>query len=355
VRDAVWFSERPVAKRAPVVLDAEGRTVVNLSSEALVKDGPTEQQVMDQLRWSLRLVVAGPVELQIEGQHQDVDGESPGFHNAYPGGLAAYAEMFGVDRESGKVVVDPDSPPGTRPPSVLTAEANEGVFYAAISLDHRHAAFVRRNGRQLVIIHMGDSGPGRPINVTGLPSGIGRPVWIPGSEDRLVVPASGRLYVVDREGGVRRLAADLTGVTSVSVSSDGRRVAYAADGRAYVAALRVGRPDVSLDTTGRRMLVTRLLRVRAVAWDSDTQVLLAGADGDRAALYRSTVDGGILTQEVQEEVVGGLTDIVAFANRPLGGTGGDMVARIDSDAFTVYPYPNTLEPMELATPFYAGP
>jgi hypothetical protein len=360
LRSAVWQYPNPsaVTKKAPVVIGDGGQVVVNLSGGALAKDGPSEGQLMDQLRWSLLAILTGPVELQIEGQRKEVDGASNRFHDAYPAGQPATGKLFGVNRETGKVVLVAGRRPSTAPgPTVLNVDANAGVGYAAISLDHRLAAFVR--GGRLTVVRINDRDPNKPrvANVAGLPRGdVGRPVWIPRSDDLLLVPVAGRLYVVDREDDAHPVrAGGLDGVTSVSVAPDGRRVAFAARGRAYVAALKVDGATVSMEDSGRRQLVPHLLAVAAVAWDSDTRLLLAGAAGDRVALFRTTADGAVAQDVYPEETDGGLTDVVAFADRVLGG-GGDVVARIGNDAFYVYPEKTVdPDPIEVRVPFYAGP
>jgi hypothetical protein len=176
-------------------------------------------------------------------------------------------------------------------------------------------------------------------------------VWIPGDDSQqFLVPAGGRLYVVGPKSKKVDITPGLRTVRSVSVSPDGRRVALAAGGKAYVAGLEVD-SAVRIDGPLREIVPARM-NVAAVAWASENRVLVAGSQGtNQAALFRASPDGAIAVEESPNEA--GLTDIIAFPDRTLGPSGlADTVAQTADAVFRVYG--NRLQSSTLVRPFYAG-
>ena len=348
---AVLFQTGVKLKEA-VVLRSNGPVVVNLSSAA-VSDKPEElRRLADQLRWTVRAHVSGPgVDLQIEGQKL-AESIGDGYLAANPAAETRDAALFDIDAESGKVV----SRSGPKlPPRVLEAKANASVRYAGISADPYNVAAYVNQDDQLTVAKLGAP----DAHVSDLPGPIGRPVWIPESNDQFLVPAGGMLHVIN----ARRRASPITPpgigrVDAVSVSPDGRRVALAAGGRAYVGALEVGKGSVKVGSQLRELVPGRM-SVAAVAWASEARVLVAGwgISGKKAALFRATADGAIAIENSPEEAA--LTDVTAFPDRTGGPSGASyIVARTADAVFYVFiretEAGSTVTAAELNLPFYAG-
>jgi hypothetical protein len=359
LRPAVFF--RPGTNlKDDVVTRQDGSAVVNLTSAAATDDRAELQRLVDQLRWTLRAYVTGPVYLQIEDQDKRVDVSPDRYLRANLAAASRQPELFSVDAGSHKVVAQRGPSVGATLP-ILGARANAGVTAAALSVDKRLAAFVRGNGQVLTVVSAGPDEPNSRFaehDVDGLSGSIGRPAWIPDSANQLLVPAGGELYAVNATGNSRDITPDdlVGGVRSVSVSPDGRRVAIATTaGRAYAAALEVDNQGfVSVGSELRGLAPG--VAVSAVAWASETHVLVAGSQrGGRAALYRVTADGAIAVDTSPEEAA--LTDVVAFPDSTTGVSGlGDIVARTVSGVWVyVFRSPTRPEPApELVAPFYAG-
>jgi hypothetical protein len=352
---AVYF--RPNVKLKERVAASGGSVVVNLSSGAASDDRKVLQDLTDQLRWTLQAYVNRPLELRIEGQKQDVDGAGAGYLARNTAAVSREPALFSLDKDPGGKVV---SKSGLRPLPILGKKGNENVSYAAVSPEpYNVAAFVGLNGRKLTIARTGtseqDVGKVTETIVNGLPGTIGRPVWIPSKEsEQFLVPAGGRLWVVESGNKTPRAnvtPSGITGVTSVSVSPDGRRVALVARGRAFVSPLVVDGGAVQIPS--QRELVPESMRVSAVAWVSETKVLVAGANSaGKAALFRSTADGAVAAEESPNEAP--LIDVIAFPDRT-GDTSraSEIIARTEGAVFFVFSR-SVQEAPDLIRPFYAG-
>jgi hypothetical protein len=348
-------STRPNVKLKERVAFSGGSVLVNLSSGAASDDPSVRQNLADQLRWTMQVHVTRPLELRVEGQPQHVNGSG----NAYLARNAAAVNrspaLFSVDKD-GKVV----SKSGLRPLAVLSKRSNASVSYAAISSEpYDLAAFVGMNGRKLTIARTDTSEQGggkvTEVEVKGLTGTIGRPVWIPGDgSEQFLVPAGGRLFVVDTKNKPSAVTpSGITGVTSVSVSPDGRRVALAAGGRAFVSPLLVDR-NVMQPIPTQREIVPRRMSVSAVAWVSETKVLVAGANAaGKAALFRVTADGAVAADESPDEAAP-LIDVVVFPDRT-GDTSraSEIIARTEGAVIYVFSR-SVQEAPGLIRPFYAG-
>jgi hypothetical protein len=358
VRDAVVALKPGVKLKERVV--ASDPVVVNLSSGAASKDPKELQRLTDQLRWTLRAHLDRPIELRIEGQRQNVDGSGGGYLTANAAAVDRAAALFAVGTDKQRVL--PRN--GLKTPPILNQKANENVSLAGISAEpYNVAAFVGLNQRSLRVVRIGtseqDQGKVTDEPVSGLPAPIGRPVWIPewGQErrDQFLVPAGGRLYLVDARSNVTQLSLSVSGaVGSVSVSQDGRRVALAVGGRAFVGALAVERGSVQVGPELRELVAKRVV-VAAVAWTSESKVLVAGSTGSsgKASLFRVSADGAVAIDDSPPDEVA-LIDVIAFPDRTGGSSGaGDIVARTEEAVF--YVFSTSVQPApDLVRPFYAG-
>jgi hypothetical protein len=323
-------------------------TVVNLSSNATSEEPEEQLRLMHQLRWTLLLYNdGGPVELQIEGQPQDVDGTTANFRSLDAAAADRRAALFSVVES--KLVKAPAEGPQ---PSVLAAKANANVAYAAVSADHTLAAFVpTTNNRVLTVVSTGEGGKLTERRVS-LPGPAGRPAWVPGL-NRVLVPAGNRLYSVAIGGRAEEVV--LNGVAgtvrSVSVAPDGRRIAVAThQGNAYVAALVGEQGSINGGPEARRVAAGLGVNAAAVAWSSTMQVLVAGSEDGQAALWRVTADGAIVRDESPNEQA--LIDIVAFPEA--ASARADTLATSSTEA-VFYAFPNKeTTPAPLISPVYAG-
>jgi hypothetical protein len=355
---AVYF--QPGAKLKERMAPSASAVVVNLSSGADSDDPHELQRLTDQLRWTLRPYVQLPLELKIEGQTLEVKGSGDEYLASNAAAVPRDPALFSVAGAARKVV----RKRGSGPVRVLEAPDNASVSYAAISAyPHDVAAFVGVNGRKLTIVRTGTTQPEDEkfpsVQVRNLPPPIGRPVWIPGQgSEQFLVPAGGQLWVVDTKGRSKKPTSigpnGIGAVTSVSVSPDGRRVALAAGGRAFVGALAVANGSVQKIGSQLRELVPDRMTVNAVAWTSESKVLVAGANSaDKAALFRVSADGAVATEESPGEAP--LIDVIAFPDRTGGesGSADDIIARTAGAVFYVYSR-TVQEASDLNFPFYAG-
>jgi hypothetical protein len=348
-------AHRPNVQRKDRVAPIGDRVVVNLSSGAASDDPDELQRLADQLRWTLRIYTTLPLELKIEDRVQKVDGSSDAYLARNAAALDRVPVLFSVDGEDRKVVAKRGGPV-----RILDVEGNRQVSYAAVSAaPYDVAAFVGGGGRRLTIARTGtseqDTGKITQAPVRGLRGSIGRPVWIPGrNSEQFLVPAGGGLYVVDTKRNASAITLRGIGaVSTVSVSPDGRRVALAAGGRAFVAALAVDKGTVLRIGPELRELVPGRMTVNAVAWVSEDKVLVAGADADeRAALFRTTADGAIASDESPAEAA--FVDVIAYPSRTGGdSSAGEIVASTAGAVFYVFSRSVEAAP-DLNFPFYAG-
>jgi hypothetical protein len=353
VKPAVVVFRAGVELRNTRVTDS---LVVDLSSGAATDNIDDQQKLLYQLRWSLLPYWDKKVKLAIEGQvKKDVDTDSDiyrGFNLAAPDPAA---ELFSVD-DKGKVVTKSSSAPDLQ--SLLAAKANANVKYAAISVDHRLAAYVQEKAgaRSLTVVTAGSGDQGPQETLVKLPShaDIGRPVWITG-QDQLLVPVGGQLYLVSVRGAkaLDITPAGLGDIRSVSVSPDARRLAFVAGTRAYVAALKVDGASVGLGSEITPMIPDRLT-ANAVAWTSETRLLVAGGDQGNGKMFLVTADGILAVDESPRTSDGRpaeqtLTDMVAFREN------GEAVAQSTSGAvFFAFKDGRTQYEPTLKSPFYAS-
>jgi hypothetical protein len=346
LKSAVFFRSGVTTK--PIV-SGSGPLTVNLSSTAAGDNVDDQQKLVYQLRWSLQPYWPGPVDLLIEGQKKNVDGSSDIYKGFNAAAAPRPAELFSVDK--GKVAGFGVSD-SVQLQAMLAAKANANVEFAAIAFDHRLAAFVQQRAGAsdtltLVTANDGEKAPTEALIKT-LPHGaMGRPVWLQG-QDQLLVPVSGRLYLVSVRGSKAEdiTPSGFTDIRSVSVSPDARRIAFIAKSRAYVAALAVTGPTVRMGNEVDA-IVTDRLQANAIAWTSESRLLVAGGDQGKGKLLRVTADGVLVTDESpQSEQT--LTDVVAFRDS------GGVIAQAESGAFRVFQGGRTQYEPALVRPFYAS-
>lgn len=328
---AVRFLPAGSGRENVVVNSTDNTMAIDLSAAtAGAGDRDALRRLVYQLQWSLASITgldtAPRIELRLDGKETTVDVELEDFRRYNYSFTYDKLEPPRYDIANDGVVTRVG---GAAASPVLAAPENRDVLAAAIDGDQ--AALVRGDSASRATLSIVRAGA--PPLATQVPpnSPIGRPAFVP-ETGFVLVPvgggANGHLLAVSTvDGRSLEVSHALTGVTSVAVSPDGRRVAVVADGDLYVSWLVVGSNSVSLASTQRQLLANRFT-VRTVTWTSESWLLVAGSNGSSQALWRVGVDG-VLTEDLSG-LLGGLTvmDLVCYprwvgasrwTNRMLGG------------------------------------
>jgi hypothetical protein len=180
---------------------------------------------------------------------------------------------------------------------------------------------------------------------------LGQPSWLraAGSPHPVgLVVAGGRLY---RFGpGARLDPVELSGapgpVSAVSSALDGRRIAFIAGDRLYVAGVTAIDPTVEIDQP--RPVPTSLRRPTAVAWFSENMLVVAGHDArGRAALYDLTVDGAVESVRVADLGAATISRLVASPYNPVRGVNPQVMYEANGSAWNASPEPRRIDVADL--------
>jgi hypothetical protein len=283
---AIEFKDRPVQDGS--------RLRINLSAKAANPQAELWRFVL-QVRWTLNWL-SGAIDLQIEGQHQDVPTRDVMVNNpaATPDGQREAPRFCVVDGQVRQYAGEPLSLP------VLAHDANAGVVSAAIIHGPAHQiALVREDGPGgKVRLWLGNDTQ-KTAQYTGtdlVASTMSRPVGLAGPGARVLVAADGHLYDVPFDSKQPRdeTPPNIGAVTAVSVAPDGRRVALVAGGRAYVGVLQVPADSSSISVVQTRELPVGLSDVTGIAWSRAEWVVVAGRSAGQSALVEATIDGALI-------------------------------------------------------------
>jgi hypothetical protein len=120
-------------------------------------------------------------------------------------------------------------------------------------------------------------------------------------------------------------------VSAISVAPDGHRVAVISGGKLYRAVIDTSGDGVALSEP-EQVLAPKLKTVSAVAWSSETYLVVAGAlrDGgdERYAVLDMTVDGAISTTRLDDIGAQAVTYLTAYPSSPVNGS-----ERSDSESY----------------------
>ena len=132
-----------------------------------------------------------------------------------------------------------------------------------------------------------------------------------------MVTALGRLYVVStRDGSAHAITpARVDDVSTAAVSPDGRRIAFVADGQAYVSSLVVDGETLTVGSNPRPILADRV-SATAIAWLNETWLNVGGTAGGAPAMWEVTADGVVARDESADLRGLTVTDIVAGTRWP---------------------------------------
>ncbi len=113
---------------------------------------------------------------------------------------------------------------------------------------------------------------------------------------------------------------NFSGVSAVSVSPDGRRVALIAGGQAYVSSLSLANGSVTVGSTPRPILANQLTPATAVAWTEEAWLYVAGTSGGAPAMWHVTADS-VVAENLSESLRGlRVDDLVAYPKGPGSGS-----------------------------------
>jgi hypothetical protein len=318
----------------PVVENS--RITVNLSAPAALEQEKLKR-LAEQLRWSLSPTQES-VEIQIDSRTRHIeDGTDYLLANpTYRFQEADNQTKFGVyGMVNGKVTRTANN---DRSMPVLNDEHNSNVVAAAVNVERQTAALVRQvasNRQELWFVRQGPEGVGAagsvnafradfPADVTSM----ARPVYLPGSDGRFLVPAQGRLFDVtsDLNNSAAR-PVDLLGRTikAIAVAPDGRRVAMIvvdANGTEKVVVATVNPESSPVSLTDKRTLdVGALTDLRGVAWVLEHQLVVAGVNG----LAEVAIDNSARNKVTKPDFGQFPVTAVAVVPRPTGGAGTMVV------------------------------
>jgi hypothetical protein len=163
---------------------------------------------------------------------------------------------------------------------------------------------------------------------------ISRPAWIYGT-DRALVVVNHDLYTVDMNGKVTANPQFQLEhkVTQVATSPEGRRVAFVADGRAYVSTVDGTNGNVNSNRTALDQL--NLDTVLSVGWTAEDRLVVFGLSGGTVQAYRLSSDGATVAPlpNLDDAALTGLVEIVA--NPGQGWDDFDVAARTTNGVFEV--------------------
>jgi hypothetical protein len=321
--DNTSTDSRPVIER--------DRIVVNLSAAILANDKDWLNRLAGQIRWSLH-PERHDLELQIAGRRQAVYGG-----NDYLSMNPSYAnrtenDLYGL---LGKRVVQWTGRRFT--PDVLNAPENNNVVAAAVNRTRNWAALVRENGAQQEL-WIGrfdrETGPGW-VRTALTGTSMSRPAYIPGGGGRVLVAVDGTVWDVGETGPPQSVGAFGAGISALAIAPDGSRLAYVANGLAYVATLNSTVVPVSRGEA-RALYTLGHGGLRGVGWSLEDQVVVAGAN----ELMSVAIDNSYQAVIPVIDLFGAqITQLAAVPQTHANGNdaAGRIVIQAGADAFNVYP------------------
>jgi Lipoprotein LpqB beta-propeller domain len=265
-----------------VTISDDRSVVVNLNTQP---NADELELIAEQMRKTL--VVGAVSRLQLKVQNRLV-AEKQAENEDRPR-LSRYAVVKGV--------VYRLRPPGTasgnenHSPVALPEVANKSVAAVAFAR-HEAAAMVvhdTADGPRLSIVN--GAGQIIPVALPGLlrPHRINQPAWLAGRATTGLVLAEETLYQVTSDGQATKIT-QVDGLTDMSVSPDGRRIALVVNGQLLVAALVQADKTLALGQYEANV-PTLLSTVHAVAFGSPLELVVAGRDDKAGRILTMNLDG----------------------------------------------------------------
>ncbi|GAA0441892.1 hypothetical protein Aca07nite_30770 [Actinoplanes capillaceus] len=289
-----------------------------------------------QLQWSLRRLPYEFLKLRIG--HQEVRSYSgTDYLSSNPAHrLVPNPDRYVVYDRTVRRLVEPDRPTPDTVPG-LNADNNKDVSRAAVTTtgSHVYAALVTGSGKnERLRVGFAPAGQVATLReITGLPGGIGYPVWAITPEGRTdgaagLVIADGRLWRFRAQGG-QALQVTWPGgtgkISAITVAPDGHRVALAIGGRLYRAVLTISGDGLAL--SGMQELDPPLESVTAVDFTSEGWLTVAGTDrsSKRIAIEDVSIDAALQSDRLADIGTNAVSYLTTYpanpeSNRPTGST-----------------------------------
>ncbi|GGN58647.1 hypothetical protein GCM10010112_12610 [Actinoplanes lobatus] len=341
---APWLQD--AVKQLPEGTRTEGKVpaiennqlAITLSAQAV----PTQdadaavERLRRQLQWSLRRLPYEFLKLRIG--HQEVRSYSG---TDYLSSNAAHRLVPNPDRyvvydRTVRRLVEPDRPTPDTVPG-LNADNNKDVSRAAVTTtgSHVYAALVTGSGKnERLRVGFAPAGQVATLReITGLPGGIGHPIWAITPEDKTdgaagLVIADGKLWRFRAQGG-QALQVTWPGgtgkISAITVAPDGHRVALAIGGRLYRAVLTISGDGLAL--SGMQELDPPLESVTAVDFTSEGWLTVAGTDrrSKRIAIEDISIDAALQSDRLADIGTNAVSYLTTYpanpeSNRPTGST-----------------------------------
>ncbi|GAA0729673.1 hypothetical protein Drose_32935 [Dactylosporangium roseum] len=291
-------------KDIPVV--TRDAVTINLGFKAIGKEDEL-RRAANQIRWSLE---AHPrVTLTIENKERGIHSDGfEGDNAAVEAGAEISPERFCIVDGVARPV---DLSSGSTPTIFAQGGDNTWVVSAAINRSKTHAALVRQpdpRGKQTLYVSAADAATTNPSKY--LPVGVSgakltRPVWIERPAQLFLVSDGMALWAVtpptaSAPARVEKVSgpqgdAPTSGISSLAVAPDGRRIAFISNGAVNVASLLFDNGKLTGLGTYRKVY-TSLGENRAVGWLTETSLAVGGTRnpaalaGDAYSLVSITVD-----------------------------------------------------------------
>jgi hypothetical protein len=321
-------------------IPADGDTfVVNLNSAARALSPADQANLLAQIRWSLgdihpggRSFGASPVQLQIPNQPKRTDSDSAYTDKNQAWNRAPNPTAYAID--GGKVrplnlINDTQVP-------ILNSKTNANVLLAAVDPSQTLAAFVRPSagGKQELWIRRTTKGAFEPIKGA---SSFSRPVWLVQPAGELAIVADGQFYLIDAKNKATEIPVPTIGgsISGFSIASDGRQVAFVANGQLWTSLLDPGNQP-SLSSPRLRNVKPALDTVTAVAWSAVDQLVVAGAVNGDASVIETYVDGSYGSKKAAELKSYGnttISKIVSYPPNPQTSDEGSIFVMVQTSGF----------------------
>lgn len=344
---------------------------INLSAQAVPTEGAPDalERLRRQIQWSLRPLL--PENLALKIGHQDT-------RNYYGTDFLTSNAAFRLERlperfavYGGKIVRLSGSPHAVEAIPAVPPQANKDVRTAALSTSAAltYAALVTGSGGiETLRVGATPASGGQDATmraVSGLPAGLGYPVWaMTGSGTQVrdsavgLIIAGGALHSFRPDGGAAQ-PVQLSGVTgkvsAITVAPDGHRVAIVSGGRLYRAVLTVSGDGVSISEP--ELLQPPVADISAAAFSGEGWLTVAGRRTDgRVTLLDVTVDGALQDPRLPDLGDDTVNHVTAYPANPInsGSTelgNADFVSYTTADAaWDALSTPVRIDAADLAEP-----
>ncbi|UWP81810.1 LpqB family beta-propeller domain-containing protein [Dactylosporangium fulvum] len=357
----VDIKDIPVATRDAVT--------INLGFKAIGKEDELRRAAR-QIRWSLE---AHPrVTLTIENRDRGINSDGyEGDNAAVEAGAETNPERFCIVDGVARPV---DLSSGSAPAIFAQGGENTSVVSAAINRSKTHAALVRQpdpRGKQTLYVSAADAtttNPPKyvPVGVSG--AKLTRPVWIERPAQLFLVSDGMALWAVTPPTGDAPAKAEkvsgpqgdapTSGISSLAVAPDGRRIAFISNGAVNVASLLFDNGKLTGLGTYRKVY-TSLGENRAVGWLTETSLAVGGtrnpaaAAGEAYSLVSITVDSTVEKPLPERDRTATAQSVITHMSvriaSPSGQQGGVLIM-FESNGVAHTVYSQDIGPIQLAGP-----